>query len=447
MLKNKKGITLIALVVTIVVLLILAGVSISLIINNNGIIQRSKDAREQYGQARENEQADLDNVSEWINEQAGIKSEVNWNKVLNEANSNPDNYKHPDQSSTNKDIGIGTDGKPVNLDLWTYVVVYRNKISLGHNNACQASSPGYQNSDIVNGKIQGKVPQYIKVSGADEFYEVTTMNYTFGGCSSLITAPEIPSGVTEMISTFYGCTGLITAPEIPSSVTYMYGTFAGCTSLTKAPKIPSKVKNISSAFSNCTSLTTAPEIPSKVKNMTSTFFGCMALTTAPKIPSSVTNMQRTFEGCTTLITAPEIPSNVTDMIGTFEGCTTLITAPEIPSSVTNMMETFTNCTNLTTAPEIPSSVTDMKSTFSGCTSLTTAPVIPSSVTNMIETFTNCTSLTGNLVINANPRYQYKNCLYNASTAAGTNLVVSGTSTLLDEIIATKSENSNITKRN
>ena len=45
MLKNKKGITLIALVVTIVVLLILAGVSINLVLDNNGIIQKSKEAR------------------------------------------------------------------------------------------------------------------------------------------------------------------------------------------------------------------------------------------------------------------------------------------------------------------------------------------------------------------------------------------------------------------
>ena len=45
MLKNKKGITLIALVVTIVVLLILAGVTISLLLDENGIIAKSKDAR------------------------------------------------------------------------------------------------------------------------------------------------------------------------------------------------------------------------------------------------------------------------------------------------------------------------------------------------------------------------------------------------------------------
>ena len=45
MLRNKKGITLIALVVTIVVLLILAGVTISLLLDENGIIAKSKDAR------------------------------------------------------------------------------------------------------------------------------------------------------------------------------------------------------------------------------------------------------------------------------------------------------------------------------------------------------------------------------------------------------------------
>ena len=44
-LKNKNAITLIALVVTIVVLLILAGVSINLLVDENGIIQKSKDAR------------------------------------------------------------------------------------------------------------------------------------------------------------------------------------------------------------------------------------------------------------------------------------------------------------------------------------------------------------------------------------------------------------------
>ena len=56
------------MVVTIVVLLILAGVSISLILDNNGIIQKSKDARREYRQAQTNEQSDLDSVSEWLDD-------------------------------------------------------------------------------------------------------------------------------------------------------------------------------------------------------------------------------------------------------------------------------------------------------------------------------------------------------------------------------------------
>ena len=43
--KNAKGITLIALVVTIVVLLILAGVSINAVFGQDGIIQKAKDAQ------------------------------------------------------------------------------------------------------------------------------------------------------------------------------------------------------------------------------------------------------------------------------------------------------------------------------------------------------------------------------------------------------------------
>ena len=44
-LKRKNGITLIALVVTIVVLLILAGVSISMLLGENGIITQANESK------------------------------------------------------------------------------------------------------------------------------------------------------------------------------------------------------------------------------------------------------------------------------------------------------------------------------------------------------------------------------------------------------------------
>ena len=71
--KNKleKGITLIALVVTIVVLLILAGVSISLVLNNNGVISKAKDAKNQYAEAQTNDEKQLNEVSDWIDTKVG----------------------------------------------------------------------------------------------------------------------------------------------------------------------------------------------------------------------------------------------------------------------------------------------------------------------------------------------------------------------------------------
>ena len=53
--KKNKGITLVALVVTIVVLLILAGVSINLVLGDNGIIAKAQEAKTKQAEASEND--------------------------------------------------------------------------------------------------------------------------------------------------------------------------------------------------------------------------------------------------------------------------------------------------------------------------------------------------------------------------------------------------------
>lgn len=58
-LESKKGITLVALVITIVVLLILAGASINLVVGNQGILTKSKKVSEDTKQAAIKEQIDL----------------------------------------------------------------------------------------------------------------------------------------------------------------------------------------------------------------------------------------------------------------------------------------------------------------------------------------------------------------------------------------------------
>lgn len=67
MFKNQKGITLVALVITIIVLLILAGITISLTLGENGIINRAKEAGNTYKNAQENEMKDLNAFENEIN--------------------------------------------------------------------------------------------------------------------------------------------------------------------------------------------------------------------------------------------------------------------------------------------------------------------------------------------------------------------------------------------
>ena len=60
--KRQNGITLISLVVTIVVLLILAGITISMVFSENGIIKKAQEARNKTMEAVAQEQADLNQL-------------------------------------------------------------------------------------------------------------------------------------------------------------------------------------------------------------------------------------------------------------------------------------------------------------------------------------------------------------------------------------------------
>ena len=65
--KKNKGITLIALVVTIVVLLILAGISISMLTGQNGILNRASEAKEKTEKAQADEEETIKNYENIMN--------------------------------------------------------------------------------------------------------------------------------------------------------------------------------------------------------------------------------------------------------------------------------------------------------------------------------------------------------------------------------------------
>ena len=67
--KQEKGITLIALVVTIVVLLILAGVSVNALFGNSGIIEKAKEAQNAMNMAKENDEKGINELTNWLDNQ------------------------------------------------------------------------------------------------------------------------------------------------------------------------------------------------------------------------------------------------------------------------------------------------------------------------------------------------------------------------------------------
>ena len=83
-------------------LLILAGVSISLILDNNGIIKKSKDARREYRQAQANEQADLSDLSDLIDDataeptpKVNVNTKAEDNSTINGKKGNSNNPTVP----------------------------------------------------------------------------------------------------------------------------------------------------------------------------------------------------------------------------------------------------------------------------------------------------------------------------------------------------------------
>ena len=82
--KRQKGITLIALVVTIVVLLILAGITISLVFGSNGVIQKAQDSKEQTEIGEMREKLEMAKVPVYADGNGSYKVQDYWDRIESE---------------------------------------------------------------------------------------------------------------------------------------------------------------------------------------------------------------------------------------------------------------------------------------------------------------------------------------------------------------------------
>ena len=113
--KGNKGITLIALVITIIVLLILAGVTIAALSGDNGILTRAKEAKEKTKQAQEDEKQKLSNMENLLG---------SYNlKNVNTADTNPAETIPENSIVLEDDANKGIVIKDKNNNEWVWVEV------------------------------------------------------------------------------------------------------------------------------------------------------------------------------------------------------------------------------------------------------------------------------------------------------------------------------------
>ena len=189
--------------------------------------------------------------------------------------------------------------------------------------------------------LQQNPTKYVDLSET-ELPATLDMGNTFSDCSTLVVAPNLPSGVTNINECFSG-TSIITPPEIPSSVTNMNATFSSCSRMTSVPNIPEGITDLKGLLRSCTSLTDEAlsdlEIPSSVTSIGSSAEGPSYFSTYGLFRSDVQLVN---------LSGLEIPDNVSDAGEAFLGCVSLKYAPTIPDGVDSLSKTFYGCTSLET---------------------------------------------------------------------------------------------------
>ena len=154
--KKNKGITLVALVVTIVVLLILAGLSINLVLGDNGIVKKAQDAKTKSAEASENDLKGMNGLIEQM--ESTLNGSGNGGKTEPETVPYlPSDDFHYD-TSTSVDTGLVIQDANGNEYVW--VVVPKSLYSNTNYNSNNAKKPS-SSTDYAN--IEYCLQQYTAI--------------------------------------------------------------------------------------------------------------------------------------------------------------------------------------------------------------------------------------------------------------------------------------------
>ena len=383
--KTNKGITLIALVITIIVLLILAGVTIATLTGDNGILTKATAAKEETRAAEVEERVNLwkseKEASNYTNgtvkEDDELLEEMKKDGIVFEEEIDRENKTI---TIGQRVINYGTEESLTNI----YVALYNDGTLVFSNKNDFEESKILENGNFGNIKdedyelIGTEEEPYIDLEKAPPWFKLVLEGTTL---SSIDFASEIVPNNTNIGNIFIGLDIIGVKIEVKnienlntSNITNMSNMFSysSITNIDLSGLDLSSVTDMSGMFNNSkvVSVDFSNSDTSNVTDMTSMFYACSRLTNVNLTgidTSKVMCMGNMFAYCsqlTNLDVSPLDTSNVTDMMGMFFDCI----------SLENI-----NVSNFNT-----SKVTDMLNMFNGCTKLTNLDVSNFDVTKMIN---------------------------------------------------------------
>ena len=200
-LKTENGITLIALIITIIILVILAAVSVRAVYNM-GIVNHAINGTREYSEAAKDEQQKMDEISEFLE---------NTHKNLRNTGGNEQAYL------------FQTDGNGYITGFKEEYITYSDS---GYDRTCTVdietlTIPNKIENETIIGIKDGAFSYFNDIKSVIISNGITSIGYdAFYYCDNL-TNITIPNSVTSIgKSAFFGCTSL-TSVTIPDSVTYI----------------------------------------------------------------------------------------------------------------------------------------------------------------------------------------------------------------------------------
>ena len=315
-LKNKNGVTLIALAVTIIIMLILAGATISILTGNSGITTNASkaktksylaDIKEEYelylSEKRMDDEYDLDTL--YANDKT-IRYEGN--EVGTGIAEICSSIKKGDEKKfeiikgkiyyVSQDKNVIPIAVELGFSINPYEITDGGVLKSSSMNLYLVDNDGHLDLSEYEGKIKTiEAGAFSKVeieSGINPLQSIvlpkgiTTIGDDAFSYNTSLTSIKIPNTVTTIGKrAFYGCTNL-TSIEIPDSVTYIGDyCFWNCNRLQKI-KLSKKIQTINQGLlEGCSSLTEI-EIPEGVESIGyAAFRSCDKLTTIT-LPASLT---------------------------------------------------------------------------------------------------------------------------------------------------------------